>query len=201
MFTGIVQSIGVVRQLSRNGGDASLLIDVGRLPVDRLTHGASIAVNGACLTVTASEGATAGFDVSAETLALTTLGGLAVGDRVNLEPALTLNEPLGGHLVTGHVDGVGELVAVTPDARSSRMSFRLPRGLARYVATKGSLCIDGVSLTVNEVADDTAGVNIIPHTMQETIMSGYRPGTRVNLEVDLVARYIERIMEGPRSGA
>jgi riboflavin synthase len=136
------------------------------------------------------------FDVSRETLALTTLGGLAAGARVNLEPALALVEPLGGHLVSGHVDGVGEVAALAPDARSTRMAFRLPAPLLRYVANKGSLCVDGVSLTVNEIEGDRAGVNLVPHTLAATIMGGYRIGTAVNVEVDLVARYLERLLEG-----
>lgn len=196
MFTGIVQAVGKVIALSERDGDASLLIDVGEIPASRLATGASIAVNGACLTVTGREAAGTGFDVSRETLALTTLGQLGVGARVNLEPALTLSEPLGGHLVSGHVDGVAEVVAIEPDARSTRMAFRLPPALLRYVAKKGSLCVDGVSLTVNDVDAGLAGVNLIPHTLQGTIMGSYRIGTKVNIEVDLIARYLERIVEG-----
>ncbi len=195
MFTGIVQRVGRVVALSGSGGDASLQIDVGDLPPGRLALGSSIAVNGACLTVTARDNRVVGFDVSRETLALTTLGGLAAGGLVNIEPALTLNEPLGGHLVSGHVDGVGEVIAIEPDARSMRMTFRLPASLLRYVARKGSLCVDGVSLTVNEVVADCASVNLVPHTLQGTIMGSYGIGTKVNIEVDLIARYLERIIE------
>lgn len=196
MFTGIVQRVGTVVAVESKGGDATLRVDTAGLPADRLASGASVAVNGACLTVTARDGAIVAFDVSRETLALTTLGRLAAGARVNLEPALALAEPLGGHLVSGHVDGVGEVAALAPDARSTRMSFRLPAGLLRYVAKKGSLCVDGVSLTVNEVEGERAGVNLVPHTLAATIMGGYRIGTPVNVEVDLVARYLERLLEG-----
>ncbi|MBW7931932.1 MAG: riboflavin synthase [Gammaproteobacteria bacterium] len=194
MFTGIVQCVGRVEAVEARGGDALIRVDTVAIPEARLALGASIAVNGACLTVTARAGSVVDFDVSRESLALTTLGRLAAGDAVNLEPALALSEPLGGHLVTGHVDGVGEVLELAPDARSTRMSLRLPAGLARYVARKGSLCVDGVSLTVNEVDGERAGVNLVPHTLQATIMAGYRPGTPVNIEVDLIARYLERLI-------
>ncbi len=195
MFTGIVQAVGTVTVLAQRDGDASLLIDVGGLSPERVAPGASVAVNGACLTVTRHEAGRASFDVSRETLASTTLGQLAAGMRVNLEPALTLSEPLGGHMVTGHVDGVGEVATIMPDARSTRVAFRIPAAMLRYVARKGSLCVDGVSLTVNDVRADEADVNLIPHTLQSTIMGNYRVGTRVNIEVDLVARYLERMLE------
>jgi riboflavin synthase len=195
VFTGIVQGVGQVVGRSLQAGDATLHIDVGGLPPARLAPGSSIAVNGACLTVTKCDAGVAAFDVSRETLALTTLGRLTAGARVNLEPALTLAEPLGGHLVSGHVDGIGEVTGIAPDARSTRVTFRLPAALLRYVAKKGSLCVDGVSLTVNEVAGDGAGVNLVPHTLRNTIMGSYAIGTKVNLEVDLLARYLERLLE------
>jgi riboflavin synthase len=194
MFTGIVQTVGTVVGAEPRGGDLRLAVDAGTLAPQRLALGASIAVNGACLTIAARGDSVVEFDLSRETLALTTLCDLSTGARVNLEPALTLAEPLGGHLVSGHVDGVAEVVAIAPDARSTRMSFRLPAGLLRYVAHKGSLCVDGVSLTVNEVAGDRAAVNLVPHTLQSTIMGAYGIGTRVNVEVDLVARYLERLL-------
>ncbi len=200
MFTGIVQHVGGVVAVEARDGDITLRIDAGPLPVTRLDVGASVAVNGVCLTVAGGAGSTAAFDVSRETLARTTLGGLAMGGRVNLEPALTLNEPLGGHLVAGHVDGVAEVVAVERDARSTRMAFRLPADLMRYIARKGSLCVDGVSLTVNGVSGDRAEVNVVPYTLQSTIMGGYATGTRVNIEVDLIARYLERLLEGRSAG-
>lgn len=194
MFTGIVQRVGRLVEVLPRAGDVTLRIDVSGLPAERLTLGASIAVNGVCLTITGVEAGVAAFDVSRETLSLTTIGTLAPGSHVNLEPALAAADPLGGHLVSGHVDGIGEVVSIAPDARSTRMSFRVPAGLQRYVARKGSLCIDGVSLTVNEVSGEQADINLVPHTLDATIMGGYRPGTRVNVEVDLIARYLERLL-------
>lgn len=194
MFTGIVQCVGRLVAVEERGGDARLAVDAGGLAPERLALGASVAVNGVCLTVAARHDAVVSFDASRETLALTTLGRLAAGARLNLEPALTLADPLGGHLVSGHVDGVGEVVGLEPDARSTRVTFRLPAALARYAARKGSLCVDGVSLTVNDVAGERAGVNLVPHTLGHTIMGGYRIGTPVNVEVDLVARYLERLL-------
>ena len=171
-----------------------LWIDVVALPMAGVVDGDSICVSGCCLT--ALEVAPRGFaaDVSRETLSLTTLGGLQAGSKVNLEPSLRAGDSLGGHLVSGHVDGVGELVALHEDARSVRMRFRCPPGLSRYVARKGSIAIDGVSLTVNEVDGDEFGVNLIPHTQQVTTLGGRRPGQRVNLEIDQVARYVERLL-------
>ncbi|MDG1462355.1 MAG: riboflavin synthase, partial [Gammaproteobacteria bacterium] len=134
-------------------------------------------------------------DVSRETLDLTTLGGLNVGSPVNLEPALTLQESLGGHLVTGHVDGVGEVISVVENTQSIALQIRVPQGLARYVAKKGSLCIDGISLTVNEVDGAVADLTIVPHTMQQTIIANYVVGTQVNIEADIIARYLERISQ------
>lgn len=195
MFTGIVQRVGRLVEVLPRAGDVTLRIDVSGFPAERLMLGASIAVNGVCLTITGVEAGLAAFDVSRETLSLTTIGALAPGARVNLEPALTAADPLGGHLVSGHVDGIGEVMSIAPDARSTRMSFRVPAGLQRYVARKGSLCIDGVSLTVNEVRADRADINLVPHTLDATIMGDYRPGTRVNLEVDLIARYLERLLD------
>jgi riboflavin synthase len=194
MFTGIVQRVGIVVSREERGGDVRLRIDVGDLGAGRLVPGSSVAVSGVCLTVASLRGREADFDVSRETLALTTLGRLAAGGRVNLEPALTLADPLGGHLVSGHVDGLGEVEVIAPDARSVRMTFRLPRALQRYVARKGSLCVDGVSLTVNETDGDDASVNVVPHTLGGTIMGDYVVGTAVNIEVDLVARYLERLL-------
>jgi len=194
MFTGIVQCVGTVRDVAPRDGDTEIRVDVDGLPESRLAPGASVAVNGVCLTVTRRGGGSASFDVSRETLALTTLGRLTAGSRVNLEPALVLADTLGGHLVSGHVDGIGEVLALEPDARSTRMRLRVPAELARYVARKGSLCVDGVSLTVNSVAGDRADVNLVPHTLRSTIMEDYRPGTAVNIEVDLIARYLERLV-------
>jgi riboflavin synthase len=194
MFTGIIQAVGEVRAIESVGGDARLRIGVGDLRLDRVSLGDSIAVSGVCLTVIEFSTDEFAADVSQETLSLTTLGSVQVGTPVNLEPALTLATPLGGHLVSGHVDGLGRVIALDPDARSTRMEFEMPDALARYVAKKGSITIDGTSLTVNEVADRRFCVNIVPHTLERTIMGRYEQGTQVNLEVDLVARYLERLI-------
>ncbi len=194
MFTGIVQDIGRIVAREPRGGDVRLRIAVGRLPLAGVRAGDSIAVSGVCLTVVDLEAGTFSADVSNETLSLTTLGGLQDGAAVNLEPALRAGDPLGGHLVSGHVDGIGRLVALAQDARSWRMRFETPPALARYVARKGSIAIDGVSLTVNEVEGSQFGVNIIPHTFEVTTLGGFAPGRAVNLEVDQVARYVERLV-------
>jgi riboflavin synthase len=161
--------------------------------------GDSIAVNGVCLTAVVLDGPAFSADVSRETLSLTTLGDLKSGSRVNLEKALTLSTPLGGHLVSGHVDGIGEVLERRQDARSWRFHIRAPAELARYIAQKGSICVDGISLTVNQVAGSVFEINIVPHTIEETIIGGYQAGTRVNLEVDLVARYLERLILGEKA--
>jgi riboflavin synthase len=194
MFTGIIQAVGEIVAVESVGGDARLRIDTGVLDLAGAGLGDSIAVNGVCLT--AVEFSPGGFvaDVSQETLSLTTLGNARQGSRVNLEPALTLATPLGGHLVSGHVDGIGKLLSMDPDARSTRMEFEVPIELSRYVARKGSITIDGTSLTVNAVEGEKFSVNIVPHTLERTIMGGYTAGAHVNLEVDLVARYLERLL-------
>ncbi|MEJ2514614.1 MAG: riboflavin synthase [Gammaproteobacteria bacterium] len=194
MFTGIVESIGEIDSLRPAGGDVRLAVRCPALDLSKASVGDSIAVNGACLT--AVEISDKGFaaDVSRETLSSTTLGRLDVGSPVNLERALTLSSPLGGHLVTGHVDGVGRIESLREDGRSWRFELSLPPALARYVARKGSVCVDGVSLTVNEVAGDRFGVNIVPHTMEATVFGTYRRGAAVNIEVDIVARYLERLL-------
>lgn len=199
MFTGIVQALGSIRASESRGEDFRLLIATGSLPMADVQLGDSIAVNGVCLT--AVELATDSFaaDVSRETLERTSLGGLSQGSRVNLEKALTLSTPLGGHLVSGHVDGLGEVLERGQDGRSWRFLFRAPARLARYIAEKGSICIDGVSLTVNGVNGAEFHVNIVPHTMDATIMGEYRPGRMVNLEVDLIARYLERLVLGDQA--
>jgi riboflavin synthase len=196
MFTGIVQAVGQVRQHESRGEDLRLGIAVGGALAEGLCIGDSVAVNGVCLT--AVEIGDGGFaaDVSNETIRHTALAGLRIGSLVNLEPALTLSTPLGGHLVSGHVDGVGEVVSIAEDGRSWRFGFMVPDALARYVARKGSICIDGVSLTVNGVDGNAFDVNVVPHTMSHTIIGEYRSGTRVNIEVDLVARYLERLLQG-----
>lgn len=198
MFTGIVQARGRVVESTERGGDLRLCVDVAELAsrVDavRFALGESIAVNGACLTVVAFDGQRFTADVSRETLALTTLGQIAVGAMVNIEPALRAGDPLGGHLMSGHVDGLAEVVELHPDARSLRVTFEVPEPLARYIAPKGSVALDGVSLTVNEVAGRQFGVNLIPHTMAMTGFGQLAPGQRLNLEVDQLARYLDRLL-------
>ncbi|MGH8270741.1 MAG: riboflavin synthase [Gammaproteobacteria bacterium] len=195
MFTGIVQGIGRLSEREERGGDARLKIEAAVLPAVALAPGASVAVNGCCLTVAqpCSEGFYA--DASAETLAKTTLGELAVGAQVNLEPALALGDALGGHLMSGHVDGVGVVIACREDGCARRLRFRAPDVLAQLIAPKGSIAVDGVSLTVNEVAGAEFEVTIIPATLERTIAVGYAPGTRVNLEADMIARYLARLLE------
>ena len=196
MFTGIVQDIGEVVTLEQRAGDARLRVRVGALDLTRQRLGDSIAVAGVCLTVAAIEADMFEADVSRETLALTTLGQLRVGSRVNLEPALRAADPLGGHLVIGHVDGLAELRARRGDARSVRMHWRVPQALARYVARKGSVALNGVSLTVNAIDGEDFEVNLIPHTLAVTTLGALEVGERVNFEVDLIARYTERLLAG-----
>jgi riboflavin synthase len=194
VFTGIVQDMGRIVALEPRAGDVRLRVAVERLPLDAVRSGDSIAVSGVCLTVVEHDAGGFAAEVSNETLSLTTLGDLAPGSSVNLEPALRAGDPLGGHLVSGHVDGVGRVVSLAQDARSWRIRFETPPDIARYVARKGSIAIDGVSLTVNEVEGREFGINIIPHTWQVTTIGGYAPGRRVNLEIDPIARYVERLL-------
>jgi len=196
MFTGIIQAIGEVRAMQPRGGDLRLRIATGELDLEDVALGDSVAVNGVCLTAVELPGDGFVADVSNETLSLTSLGQLKPGSQVNLEKALTLQTRLGGHLVAGHVDGLGEVLERREDARSVRFRIRTPADLARYIAHKGSITIDGTSLTVNAVDGDVFDLNIVPHTLQETIMSEYQAGRKVNLEVDLVARYLERLLLG-----
>lgn len=199
MFTGIIQAIGEVRGMQQRQGDMRLRIATGKLDLGDVALGDSVAVNGVCLTAVELPGDGFVADVSNETLSLTSLGGLKIGSPVNLEKALTLQTRLGGHLVSGHVDGLGEIVERGEDARSVRFRVRAPKELARYIAHKGSITVDGTSLTVNGVDGDVFELNIVPHTLQETIMSNYHSGSRVNLEVDLVARYLERLLLGDKA--
>ena len=201
MFTGIIQAIGEVAALDQHGGDLRLRIRTGKLDLDDVALGDSIAVNGVCLTAVELPGDGFVADVSRETLSLTSLGQLRTGSPVNLEKALTLATRLGGHLVSGHVDGMGKVLERHDDARSVRFAIEAPAELARYIAHKGSITVDGTSLTVNAVDGRRFELNIVPHTLQETIMSGYAAGRRVNLEVDLVARYLERLLLGDKAAA
>ena len=193
MFTGIIEATGRVTRREPRGGDLRLGIVAPDLDASDVALGDSIAMSGCCLTVVAHEGDTLAFDVSNESLALTTLGDLGIGDRVNLEKALRLADRLGGHLVSGHVDGIGRIVSIEPDARSQRWIIESPPALARYIAPKGSVCVDGVSLTVNTVDGARFGVNLIPHTVEQTTFGDRRAGDRVNLEIDMLARYVERL--------
>ncbi len=199
MFTGIIQAIGKVAKLEQKGGDVRLTLDTGDLQIEAAELGDSIAVNGVCLT--AVEFTDHGFvaDVSGETLAKTSLGSLKPGSEVNLETALTLNTALGGHLVSGHVDGLGTVLSQRNDGRSYRYEFSVPQELAHYIAQKGSITIDGTSLTVNNVEDNRFDVNIVPHTWDNTIFKHYEINTQVNIEVDIIARYLERLLTGQSS--
>jgi len=198
MFTGIVQGVGRIRAVEPRGGDVTLWIETGTVPLDDVRIGGSISVSGACLTATQLEDHAFAADVSRETLSHTTLGAAAAGTRVNIEKALTAGQALGGHYVTGHVDGVGRVLSRHDDARSVRVEFEVPAELARYVARKGSVCVDGVSLTVNGVQGRRFDVNLVPHTLDLTTLADYGPGTAVNLEVDIIARYLERMLEASR---
>ena len=192
MFTGIVKALGTIRRSEQRGGDVRLSVAADGLPWADYEIGESIAVNGVCLT--AVEFFDDGFatDVSNETLAVTGLGGLDEGSKVNLEPSLAIGDRLGGHLVTGHVDCIGTVASVASDARSIRIAIEIPQEYARYIAKKGSVCVDGVSLTINEVSGNRFELNIIPHTAEVTTIGDYVVGTAVNIEVDLLARYLER---------
>jgi riboflavin synthase len=198
MFTGIIQSVGRVAKAEPRGGDLHLVIDArdlaSRITAERFAIGESIAVNGVCLTVLNPQDGHFSADVSRETLSLTTTGQLQVGDPVNLEPALRAGDPLGGHLMSGHVDGIAQVLSVQQDARSLRVEVQVPEALARFVAPKGSIGLDGVSLTVNAVDGVRFGVNLIPHTVAATTFGGLRPGSQLNLEVDQMARYLERLL-------
>ena len=196
MFTGIIQAVGSIASLEQRGGDLRLGIQTGKLPLEDVQLGDSIAVSGVCLTVVEHAGSRFFADVSGETLRRTIIGDLGIGDPVNLEKALTLATRLGGHLVSGHVDGIGSVIARSQDSRSVQFSIQAPDELARYIAVKGSICVDGVSLTINGVSGAAFELNIVPHTLEETTLEGFRPGRRVNLEVDLIARYLERLLQG-----
>ncbi|MDH5822372.1 riboflavin synthase [Luteimonas sp. RD2P54] len=197
MFTGIIEGVGRLAARAPRGGDMRLAIEVGSLPFADVRAGESIAVNGVCLTVVAFDARAFQADASTETLALTTLGALAEGAPLNLERAMRPDDRLGGHLVSGHVDGVGRVQSVAPDARAQRWRFSAPAQVLRYVAKKGSICVDGVSLTVNAVDDAGFEVALIPHTVANTAFASTAVGDAVNLEVDLVARYVERLLHAP----
>lgn len=199
MFTGIIQSIGTLTRIEAKGGDVRLTLDTGKLPMGEVKLGDSIAVSGVCLTVVELGDGHFAADVSRETLSRTTLGDARPGSHVNLELALLPTTRLGGHLVSGHVDGVGQVVEKRGDARSVRFTIEAPAALAKYIAEKGSICVDGISLTVNEVNGARFGVNIVPHTLRETTLGETGSGRRVNLEVDVLARYLERLLLGEKA--
>ena len=201
MFTGLIEGIGTLAGRESRGGDARLRIDAGTLPFTDIALGESIAVNGACLTVAAFDAQGFEADASNETLALTTLGELAIGRALNLERAMRPNDRLGGHLVSGHVDGVGKVLHHWDDGRAQRWLFEAPAALRRYIAAKGSICVDGVSLTVNGIDDRGFEVALVPHTLQHTAFSQTAVGDPVNLEIDLVARYVERLLAAKEQGA
>lgn len=195
MFTGLIQAVGRIAQIEKGEQDIRLRIETGKLPLAEVALGDSIATSGVCLTVTELPGGGYWADVSPETLSLTSLGTKSIGDPVNLETSLTLNTPLGGHLVSGHVDGVGKIQEIIEDARFWRVKVAAPENLARYIAMKGSICVDGTSLTVNQVDGASFELTIIPQTWEETVFSEYEVGSRVNLEVDVIARYLERLSQ------
>ncbi len=194
MFTGIIEALGRIKNIEPVGGDMRLHVAVGSLDMSDVQQGDSIAVNGVCLTAVEFDDKHFVADVSNETIALTSLHNLATGSEVNLEKALLPTTRLGGHLVSGHVDGLGEVLAIKQAARSIMFSIRAPEELQHYIAMKGSICVDGTSLTVNKIGTTDFEINIVPHTQQRTIIKNYQPGTKVNLEVDLIARYLERLL-------
>lgn len=199
MFTGIISAIGDIADLEQRGGDVRLTIRTGNLSLTDVQLGDSIACNGACLTAVELTGEGFIADVSVETLNLTTIGNWKTGSRINLEKAMQASDRFGGHIVSGHVDGIGEVVSLEEDARSWRFRIRAPKGLAKYIAHKGSITLDGTSLTINKVEGSEFELNIVPHTMTHTVMGDYAVGTKVNLEVDLVARYLERLLLGDKA--
>ena len=198
MFTGIIEAEGRIAKIQPVGGDVRMTIETGKLDMSDVKIGDSIACNGVCLTAIELTPNAYIADVSGETLKVTTLGHLKIGSAVNLEKALRLQDRLGGHLVSGHVDGVGKVTHISQDARSWRYQFEAPLAICKYIAAKGSICINGISLTVNEVEGQVFGVNIVPHTRQETTIKELQLGSEVNLEVDLLARYLERMISAPQ---
>lgn len=199
MFTGIIEAVGTVRRLEPRGGDLRLTVATGKLDLRDVKLGDSIATNGVCLTVVEQGSDWYVADVSSETVRRSTLASFRVGQRVNLEKALTPTTRLGGHLVSGHVDGIGEVISMQPDARSTRYRVKAPDELAKYIAEKGSITTDGISLTVNAIDGAIFDLNIVPHTVSETNIADWAPGFRLNLEVDLLARYLERLLLGDRA--
>lgn len=199
MFTGIIEAVGQLQRMEPRGGDLRLTIATAKLDMADVKVGDSIATNGVCLTVIAHGSDWYSADVSLETVARSTLANITVGHRLNLEKALLPTTRLGGHLVSGHVDGVGEIISATPSARSIQYRVKAPDALAKYMAEKGSITTDGVSLTINAIDGAVFDLNIVPHTVQETNVGDWAPGAKLNLEVDVLARYLERLMMGERA--
>jgi len=200
VFTGIIRAKGTITAIDRAGGDVTLSVRSDRLPFSTYEVGESIAVNGVCLTAVRLREDGFDADVSIESLNVTALADLAVGATVNLEPSLSVGERLGGHFVSGHVDCIGSVIKRATDARSIRLAIEIPAPYLRYIAKKGAVCVDGVSLTINEVSDNVIDLNIIPHTAESTIIGDYATGTAVNIEVDMLARYIERLLARAEGG-
>ena len=201
MFTGIIEAVGKIEARSQEKGEWRLKFSTGDLDLSDVKIGDSIAVSGCCLTVVEKQATAFLADVSNETMRCTSLGTLEIGSAVNLEKAMLATDRFGGHIVSGHVDGVGHLIKVENEGQSIKMTFKIPSNLSKYVAVKGSICVDGTSLTVNEANDDYFAVNLIPHTQDETVSGSYKIGDSVNLEVDIIARYLERMNEGLNSKA
>jgi riboflavin synthase len=198
MFTGIIEEVGEIIALEQCKGDIKLRVKTNQLNVSKIQLGDSIATNGVCLTVARLCQDGYESDVSSETLSVTSIENWSIGTKVNLERSLTIDMRLGGHLVLGHVDGIGEVVDRFSDARSERFRLRAPAKLAKYIAQKGSITIDGISLTVNKIEKLEFELNIVPYTLEHTAMNTYKKGTRVNLEVDVIARYVERLMQSEK---
>lgn len=194
MFTGIVESVGVIKAIRREEHELRMTIDTAGLDISDMAIGDSLAISGVCLSLTGRTGREVEVDVSAETLRCTTLATLREGGRVNLERALRLSDRLGGHLVSGHVDGVGTVAGIQPEGESLRLQIQAPHELARYLCSKGSVCVDGVSLTINAVEGSEFTLNLIPHTRAVTTLDSLQRGDRVNLEIDMIARYLERLL-------
>lgn len=194
MFTGIIETVGSIRELTSRGGDLRVVVNCGELDMSAVRLGDSIAVNGVCLTAVEFSADSFTADVSSETVTCTTLADFTIGTPVNLEMAMLPTTRLGGHLVSGHVDGVGEIKRRWSDARSERFRIHAPDNLAKYIAAKGSICVDGISLTVNAIEGSEFELNIVPHTLAATTMGEYQAGQKVNLEVDVIARYLERLL-------
>ena len=194
MFTGIIETVGEVVAKELREGDVKLTLKADKSYLEAVMLGDSIACNGVCLTVVDRTSNQFMLDVSVETLSLTTIGDWDVGSKVNLEQAMIASSRFGGHIVSGHIDRIGEIIDITEDARSWRMTVRVPKNIRQYIAKKGSICVDGVSLTINSVEDSEFSVNIVPHTLSHTIMGDYKLNQKVNIEIDTIARYVERLV-------